>query len=64
MRAMLEDLTATAARRLVLEVAADNPNAIRLYKGFGFVRIGERQAYYARPDGRPASALVMARDLG
>jgi ribosomal-protein-alanine N-acetyltransferase len=64
MRAIFDDLATTAARRLFLEVAADNPAAIRLYKGFGFVQTGERQAYYARPDGRPASALVMTRDLG
>jgi ribosomal-protein-alanine N-acetyltransferase len=64
MRAMFEDLQLSAARRFLLEVAADNPSAIKLYKGFGFSQIGERQAYYARPDGRPATALVMARDLG
>ena len=63
MRALFEDLTMTAARKLFLEVAADNPAAIRLYTGFGFARISERQGYYARPDGQPATAIVMARDL-
>ena len=29
----------------------------------GFAQIAERKGYYARPDGQPATALVMARDL-
>ena len=63
MRAMLEDLSMTPARKLFLEVAADNPAALRLYGGLGFLRISERQGYYARHDGQPATAIVMARDL-
>jgi ribosomal-protein-alanine N-acetyltransferase len=63
MHALLEDLQTTAARRLFLEVAADNPAALRLYGGFGFTRIGDREGYYPRDDGRPATAIVMARDL-
>ncbi len=63
MNAVLADLTMTAARRLFLEVAADNPAALKLYGRLGFTKISERQGYYARPDGRPATAIVMARDL-
>jgi [ribosomal protein S18]-alanine N-acetyltransferase len=63
MNAVLEDLATTAARRLFLEVAADNPAALRLYGRLGFNKIGEREGYYARLDGRPATAIVMARDL-
>jgi ribosomal-protein-alanine N-acetyltransferase len=63
MHALLSDLQTTAARRLFLEVAADNPAARRLYAGLGFSKIGERDGYYARADGRPATAIVMARDL-
>ena len=63
MRACFEDLLMTPARRMVLEVAADNPAAIRLYQKLGFTKLSERQGYYARPDGRPATALVMARNL-
>jgi [ribosomal protein S18]-alanine N-acetyltransferase len=63
MDALLTDLRMTPARRLFLEVAADNPAALRLYARLGFTRISERQGYYARPDGRPATAIVMARDL-
>jgi len=64
MRALFEDLRMTPARRLYLEVAADNPAALRLYAKLGFAKLSERQGYYARDDGRPATAIVMARDLG
>ena len=64
MRAVFEDLMMTPARRLFLEVADDNPAALRLYGQLGFERISERQGYYAREDGRPATAIVMARDVG
>ncbi|HEY0918176.1 ribosomal protein S18-alanine N-acetyltransferase [Devosia sp.] len=64
MRALFEDLRMTPARRLFLEVAADNAAALRLYGKLGFARVGERRGYYPRPDGAPATALVMARDLG
>jgi ribosomal-protein-alanine N-acetyltransferase len=63
MRALFEDLAMTAARKLFLEVAADNPAALRLYAGLGFGKVSERQGYYARLDGKPATAIVMARDL-
>jgi ribosomal-protein-alanine N-acetyltransferase len=63
MHAMLEDLRMTPAKKLFLEVAADNPAALKLYARHGFTKVSERQGYYARPDGRPATAIVMARDL-
>jgi ribosomal-protein-alanine N-acetyltransferase len=63
MRALFDDLQMTPARKLFLEVAADNPAALRLYAQNGFTRVSERQGYYARPDGRPATAIVMSRDL-
>lgn len=64
MRALFEDLRMTPARRLFLEVAADNAAALRLYTRLGFARLSERRGYYARPNGEPATALVMGRDLG
>lgn len=63
LRACFEDLMMTPARRMVLEVAADNPPALQLYRKLGFTQLSERQGYYARPDGQPATALVMARNL-
>lgn len=63
MKACFEDLMMSEGKRMVLEVAADNPSAIKLYNSLGFQKIGERQGYYARADGKPATALVMARNL-
>lgn len=63
LRACFEDLRMTASRRMILEVAADNPAAIKLYTRLGFTRLSERKGYYARPDGQPATAIVMARSL-
>jgi ribosomal-protein-alanine N-acetyltransferase len=53
---------AAGARRLFLEVAADNGAALGLYRRAGFARVGERPGYYRRADGA-ADALVFARDL-
>lgn len=46
-----------------LEVAADNPAAIALYRGSGFAETGRRRGYY-RGDGAPAvDALILSRVL-
>ncbi len=63
LRAAFEDLRMSPARRMLLEVAADNPAALKLYRNEGFAEIGRREGYYQRADGAPATALVMARDL-
>jgi ribosomal-protein-alanine N-acetyltransferase len=64
MRALFEALRMTPARRILLEVADDNLAALKLYGKLGFLKVGERKGYYPRPDGTPATAIVMARDLG
>ena len=64
LRAAFEDLLMSSARRLFLEVAADNQPALALYRAHGFAEIGRRDGYYPRPDGKPATALVMSRNLG
>jgi ribosomal-protein-alanine N-acetyltransferase len=35
------------AQSMFLEVGTDNPAALALYAGLGFVRVGQRKAYYA-----------------
>jgi len=64
LRAVFDDLLMTAAKRIFLEVAADNPAALKLYGKMGFTKVAERRGYYERPDGQPATAIVMSRDLG
>jgi [ribosomal protein S18]-alanine N-acetyltransferase len=59
----LRKLHAERAETLFLEVDSANLAAIRLYRRFGFKKVGERPAYYDSPGGKSA-ALVMRLDLG
>lgn len=52
------------ARALHLEVAADNPAALMLYRTMGFDQIGRRKDYYRRQDGRLVDALTFTVDPG
>lgn len=51
------------ARRLFLEVAADNGPALALYNGLDFVEVGRRKGYYQRAGGTPQDALTLALTL-
>jgi ribosomal-protein-alanine N-acetyltransferase len=66
-RALLEGLYARAlsvgANRVVLEVAAGNDGAMRLYENGGFRRVGQRPNYYQRPGGRTEDAWLLRRVL-
>jgi len=62
--AILDHVRAAGARSLFLEVAADNPAALRLYELSGFCVAGNRPAYFRRGDGPAADAFVMRLDLG
>jgi ribosomal-protein-alanine N-acetyltransferase len=42
---------AVGVRRLVLEVAEENPAALGLYRGFGFLQVGRRPNYYSGASG-------------
>lgn len=42
-----------------LEVGADNPGAVALYRGTGFREVGRRRGYYLRKNGQRVSALIM-----
>jgi [ribosomal protein S18]-alanine N-acetyltransferase len=62
-RALLEALLAEATRRevrrVLLEVAADNAAAQRLYAGYGFETVSVRRGYYQPSN---TDALVMLRE--
>jgi ribosomal-protein-alanine acetyltransferase len=49
------------AQRVFLEVRADNPIAMGLYRSLGFAEIGVREGYY-QPDN--VDAVIMRLDLG
>ena len=57
-RALIAAMAASGARRVFLEVAADNTAALGLYTAEGFAPVGRRRGYYAGTD-----AVVMALDL-
>lgn len=65
-RALIGDLVKRArqrgARRVLLEVAADNQPAITLYTSIGFILLGERPGYYRLPTGK-ADALIFGLSL-
>jgi len=65
-RALIADLVKRArhrgARRVLLEVAAENQPAISLYSSAGFILLGERPGYYKSPSGR-ADALIFGLSL-
>ena len=60
MDAALAQARAWGVTRVFLEVAADNAAAQALYGCLGFATVGRRKGYYARAEGPPQDALVMA----
>lgn len=59
----LRRLAGLGTRAVFLEVDESNGPAIRLYDRAGFREVGKRPNYYAAPNGKPAAALVLRRDL-
>jgi ribosomal-protein-alanine N-acetyltransferase len=51
------------AKKLFLEVAADNDAALELYRRTGFLGTGLRRAYYARANGPAVDAVTLALRL-
>jgi ribosomal-protein-alanine N-acetyltransferase len=57
-----EDAQASGVDTLHLEVRDGNP-ALALYRGFGFVQVGRRSAYYRGRSGKVFDALTFRRHL-
>ena len=62
MEALLEEAEVRHARRIFLEVRADNPHAIALYASLGFEEIAVRPGYY-QPEGVDAVIMKKGADL-
>ncbi|MEJ0063032.1 MAG: ribosomal protein S18-alanine N-acetyltransferase [Alphaproteobacteria bacterium] len=58
LQALYDAAKSRNSRRIVLEVAADNTAARRLYTGFGFEKMGIRPGYYEREDASIAAVLM------
>jgi ribosomal-protein-alanine N-acetyltransferase len=58
--ALIDEATRRGARRLLLEVRADNEAALALYTQQGFEQISRRRGYY---DAGRVDALVLCRNL-
>jgi ribosomal-protein-alanine N-acetyltransferase len=52
--AAIDRARAMDAKTMFLEVGVDNPSALALYAGLGFIKVGDRKAYY---NGRDALVL-------
>jgi len=63
LRRALAKTRAAGAKVVSLEVAADNPAPLGLYRSEGFERIGVRRGYYTRLSGPRADALVLQRQV-
>jgi [ribosomal protein S18]-alanine N-acetyltransferase len=63
LEAVIAHARAGGARAVFLEVAADNPAALALYRQAAFDAIGERKAYYRRGEGHLVDAVVMRLTL-
>lgn len=62
-RAAGSEVRRRGARRMFLEVAADNSAALALYGQAGFAPSGRRLGYYARGSGPAADAVILSTDL-
>jgi ribosomal-protein-alanine N-acetyltransferase len=62
LRAALDALSIAGAREVYLEVAEDNPAALKLYRAAGFATVGRRRGYYQR-EGKAIDAQVLQLKL-
>lgn len=59
----LSRLVASGINQVFLEVDEGNDPALKLYKGLGFQKVGQRPGYYAMKDGTRATALILRADI-
>lgn len=60
LRALLDEAWRRDAQSVMLEVRADNDQAIRLYERHGFARLARRHGYY-QPSGQDALVMRLLR---
>lgn len=63
MMAAIREARNRDAEEIFLEVDEINTGAIGLYRRLGFIKVGERKAYYQTGGGSRSAALVMKLDL-
>jgi ribosomal-protein-alanine N-acetyltransferase len=63
LRHHLGRLAALGVHSVFLEVDEGNVSALRLYRRAGFAEVGQRRGYYPHATGKPATALVLRRNL-
>ena len=63
LRSTIADAISHGAKTLHLEVREGN-DAIKLYRGAGFAKVGERRNYYRGTTGHAYDAFTFSRELG
>ena len=53
----------TGSSRCFLEVAESNNSARKLYKGLGYLKVGQRDNYYKFIDGRTDNAAILSKEI-
>jgi ribosomal-protein-alanine N-acetyltransferase len=61
--AALEELKASRAEQIFLDVEVGNSPAIKLYESIGFLVQRRRKLYYRQKDGSYTDALVMSKKI-
>ena len=56
-------VTRAGAKRVFLDVAADNTAAVALYSALGCTEVGRRKGYYVRFEAHAVDAIVMTKAL-
>jgi [ribosomal protein S18]-alanine N-acetyltransferase len=61
--AFVRAVTRAGAKRLFLDVAADNTAALALYQAMDCAEVGRRKGYYVRHEAPSVDAIVMSKPL-